>query len=128
MDDCRSVQTAIAREHLTWLIGSVCNLHRIPFDARLLEREFAPPHSELTLLNALQALGMKTGTVQLHQDLSKLSFPCIAFLRSAERSATDPAAADAATSGQATKADDTLDPEEVCRSSRPRRRPKLRRD
>lgn len=114
MDDCRSVQTAIAREHLAWLIGSVCNLHRIPFDARLFEREFPPPHSELTLLSALQALGMKTGTVQLHQDLSKLSFPCIAFLRVREQQADNPVAVDPPASAQAMKTDSTLEPGEVC--------------
>jgi len=82
MDDGVNVRDAIARGHLAWLIGSLCNLHRVPFDVRLLEQEFPPPHTHLSLLNALEAFGMKCGELPWRGASPKsLIFPCIAFVR-----------------------------------------------
>ena len=84
--------TAIKRspepEHLTradflWLLGSLCQLHRLPFDPLLIERQFPPPCSIATLRTALDALDFKVGTLELlsaKASLSNLPLPAIGFL------------------------------------------------
>lgn len=39
-----------------WAVGSLCNLRRKPFDPALVQREFPPPHTALTIVEALRAL------------------------------------------------------------------------
>jgi subfamily B ATP-binding cassette protein HlyB/CyaB len=67
----------VAQRDFVWLIGSVCQINRIPFDAALLLQRFAAPHSPRQILEALQSLGFRTGEGLL----AKASFPCVAFLR-----------------------------------------------
>lgn len=65
-----------------WLLGSLCNLYRIPFDAALVASQFPPPYTLATLHEAARALGFKTGSRPLPSDgWQKLSCPCIAFLK-----------------------------------------------
>jgi subfamily B ATP-binding cassette protein HlyB/CyaB len=67
---------------MLWLLGSLCQLHRIPFDPLLIERQFPPPCSIATIHNALHALGFKTGERALPFDagkLSKLTLPMAGF-------------------------------------------------
>lgn len=66
---------------LLWLLGSLCNLYRIPFDPKLIEQDFPPPHSLATLHEAARALGFKTGNSPHPADWQKLPLPAIAFLR-----------------------------------------------
>src|SRR5438477_9591577 len=68
---------AIAQGDFVWLLGSLCQINRLPFDAALLLQRFPAPHSSRQLLEALQSLGFRTG----ESDLAKASFPCIAFLK-----------------------------------------------
>ena len=49
----------LARDQLLWLLGSLCQFHRIPFDSNLVLRNYPPPLSELTLLEAGRALGFR---------------------------------------------------------------------
>jgi len=67
----------LSAEHFAWLVGSLCRLGRVPFDAALLTQRFPAPHGRAQLLAALQALGFTTG----HGSLAKPVFPCIAFLK-----------------------------------------------
>ncbi|MHB1620783.1 MAG: peptidase domain-containing ABC transporter [Sulfuricella sp.] len=65
-----------------WLLGSLCNLYRIPFDAALVASQFPPPYTLATLHEAARALGFKTGSRPLPGNgWEKLPFPCIAFLK-----------------------------------------------
>lgn len=66
---------------LLWLLGSLCNLYRIPFDPKLIEQEFPPPHSLTTFHEAARALGFKTGQSAHPAEWQKLPLPAIAFLR-----------------------------------------------
>ena len=70
-------------EDCFWLLGSLCSLYRIPFDAALVASQFPPPYTLATLHEAARALGFKTGTRPLppRDGWDKLPFPCIAFLR-----------------------------------------------
>ncbi len=69
-------------EDCFWLLGSLCNLYRIPFDAALVASQFPPPYTLATFHEAARALGFKTGVRPLPSDgWAKYPFPCIAFLK-----------------------------------------------
>jgi subfamily B ATP-binding cassette protein HlyB/CyaB len=90
-------------EQMLWLLGSLCNLYRIPFDAALVAQQFPPPHTVVSFHEAARGLGLKTGSGKLEGlDWLRLPLPAIAFLRAPE---TPPAAeridADGAGSDQA---------------------------
>jgi len=68
-------------ETLVWLLGSLCSLYRIPFDPKLVEQDFPPPHNLTTLHEAARRLGFKTGNTTQPDDWQKLPLPAIAFLR-----------------------------------------------
>ena len=74
------LQGKIRREDLLWLIGSLCSMFRIPFDATLIAQHCPPPCSLLTLHDAARALRIKTGNCALTNiDWQKLPLPAIAF-------------------------------------------------
>jgi len=70
-------ERALSRADFVWLIGSLCQVNRLPFDAALVLQRFPEPHSTRQLLEALQALGFRTGD----GPLAKAALPCIAFLK-----------------------------------------------
>jgi len=66
---------------LLWLLGSLCQIGRMPFDPALVSQEYPPPLTTVTLHQAARALGFRTG--EHHADaavLPGLTFPAIAFL------------------------------------------------
>src|SRR5258706_2387664 len=67
----------LSREDFVWLIGSLCQVNRLPFDPALLLQHFPAPHSSRQLIEALQSLGFGTGDAAF----ARASFRCIAFLR-----------------------------------------------
>ena len=70
-------ERALSRADFVWLIGSLCQVNRLPFDAALILQRFPEPHSTRQLLEALQALDFRTG----EGALAKAALPCIAFLK-----------------------------------------------
>jgi ATP-binding cassette, subfamily B, bacterial HlyB/CyaB len=73
---------ALEKEGLLWLLGSLCGIYRLPFDAALVAQQFPPPYSLGTLHEAARALGLKTGQHRVAPDSwAKLPLPAIAFLR-----------------------------------------------
>ena len=83
----------ISTKDFTWAIGSLCNLHRRPFDAGLIQRAFPPPHSACTLMAALRSLEL--GTRLIRADAAAMeggTFPCIAFMAAATAAAEPPGA------------------------------------
>lgn len=72
----------IGRDALLWLIGSLCNLYRIPFSAALIAQQFPPPCNLASLHEAARAVGLKTGDRCLSGiDWARLPLPVIAFYR-----------------------------------------------
>lgn len=72
-----------------WLLGSPCNLYRIPFDAAQAASRFPQSYTLATFHEAAGALGFKTGSRPLPSDgWEKLPFPCIAFLKPQARNET----------------------------------------
>lgn len=59
------LQGELKRDEALWLLGSLCGLFRIPFDASLIAQNFPPPYTLLTLHDAARALGIQTGRHQL---------------------------------------------------------------
>lgn len=51
---------ALSADAFGWLVGSLCSLHRIPFDAELLAQRYVPPHTPAQLQQALHELGIAT--------------------------------------------------------------------
>ena len=67
----------LSRPDFVWLVGSLCQVNRLPFDAALLLQRFPAPHSSRQLIDALQSMGFRTG----EGTLARAALPCIAFLK-----------------------------------------------
>jgi subfamily B ATP-binding cassette protein HlyB/CyaB len=50
---------AISRDEFLWLLGSLCNIHRLPFDAKLVLNQFPPPYGRASLCEAAARLGFE---------------------------------------------------------------------
>ncbi len=50
----------ISRDTFIWLVSSLCQINRLPFDETLLIQQFVPPYSTTTVQFALQELGFET--------------------------------------------------------------------
>jgi ATP-binding cassette, subfamily B, bacterial HlyB/CyaB len=68
---------ALSGSDFVWLIGSLCQINRLPFDAALLVQRFPAPHSTRQAIEALQSLGFRTGEAHV----ARAALPCIAFLK-----------------------------------------------
>lgn len=74
-DGCVDTQAAL------WLLGSLAGFYRLPFDAELVTKRFAPPFDLPTLIEALEALGLKAGLASWPQDdWASLPLPAVVFL------------------------------------------------
>jgi subfamily B ATP-binding cassette protein HlyB/CyaB len=67
----------LAGRDFVWLIGSLCQINRVPFDPALVLQRFPAPHSVRQLVEAARSLGFKTGEGKL----PTLAFPCVGFLK-----------------------------------------------
>lgn len=66
-----------------WLLGCLCQFHRIPFDPDLVEQQFPPPHSAVSLQAAAKALGFELHPATTRERMDRMSMPVIAFARGA---------------------------------------------
>src|SRR5216117_3378469 len=65
-----------------WILGSLCQMHRVPFDPALLLQQFPPPYDRTAVLNAAKALDLKAGERKISaRELIALPLPCVALLR-----------------------------------------------
>jgi subfamily B ATP-binding cassette protein HlyB/CyaB len=75
--------------HLLWLLGSLAQLHRAPFDPQAARLRHPGPSALPQVLDAIRGLGLETSLRQVRQaDAEQLLPPCVLFLRPTE----DPAA------------------------------------
>lgn len=83
----RTVGETVYRPKLTtkqfiWLIGSLCRVHGVPFDAVRLVQRFPAPHLRERLVDAVRAHGLRAEVLTPRgSELEALSLPAIAFLR-----------------------------------------------
>ena len=67
-----------------WLLDSLCNLHRIPFDARLVAQDYPPPYDLATLIDAARSLGFQAALSNREGlDWAVAPLPAVAFLNAA---------------------------------------------
>lgn len=72
-------------DQFMWAIGSLCSLHRVPFDADLLLKQVPPPYDSAALIRTARSLGFKikeqrASAAKLH----KQSLPCLVVLNASE--------------------------------------------
>ena len=83
---------AVLTDGFIWALASLCRLHRVPFDAELVLKQFPPPYDLPTLLRAAQACGLKAGLAGARSEaLERLPLPCLGFVRPQGEPANDPA-------------------------------------
>jgi len=75
---------ALSARDITWALGSLCQLYRLPFSPDLLQQQFPPPYGKTTLLAAARALDFKIGEKTVNApELATLPLPCLAFVKRA---------------------------------------------
>jgi len=81
--------SAVSSADFAWTWGSLCQLHRVPFDGALLLQRFPPPYDRTALLGAGKALDFKIGERKISgKDLVGLPLPCLAFLKEEDSTKT----------------------------------------
>lgn len=77
-----TVQEPLGKEPFVWAVGSLCALHRVPFDAALLLRRFLPPYNTASLQQAVIAYDFKVALQTIPvQDIHPAVFPVLAILK-----------------------------------------------
>jgi ATP-binding cassette, subfamily B, bacterial HlyB/CyaB len=72
------VSGGVATRNFAWALGSLCALHRVPFDADLLLKAYPPPYTADTLVRAGRALGFKVKRRRVaSKDLPRMPLPCL---------------------------------------------------
>lgn len=75
-----SAGAALSTSDFVWLLGSLCQAHRIPWDSALALRHFPPPYSMTALMEAGIRQGLRFGDAAVRGfDWSRASFPLVAF-------------------------------------------------
>src|SRR5688500_2567010 len=83
--------TRIEAAEFSWALGSLCQLHRIPFDPSLLLSQVPPPYNWRSLVQAATALGFKCELTQ--HDVGSVPtwpVPCLVFLDAKPASEEEP--------------------------------------
>lgn len=71
----------LERDDFVWAVGSLCALHRVPFDAELLLRRFSPPYDVHTLQQAVLAYEFKAAlSTASIRELHPAALPALAIL------------------------------------------------
>jgi len=92
------LQSRIATEDWLWLLGSIAQLHGIAFDRALVLRDFPPPLTRLSLVQAGQSIGLVIAAHQVSKS-ETLHTPCVAWLRASQEPARDEGQDDDAADG-----------------------------
>src|SRR3954466_1235402 len=72
--------SAVSTADFAWLLGSLCQTHRIPWDPALALQLFPPPYFLVTLCEAAGQYGFRFGEAALESlDWTKATYPLIAF-------------------------------------------------
>lgn len=85
------VQRTVRHEEFLWLMGGLCWVFRIPFDAALIAQNFPPSYTLATLHQVARTLGIKTGHCPLPaNDAPKVTKKCRASPLVGRRRKSDP--------------------------------------
>lgn len=73
--------TTLSPEKMLWALATMCTSHRIPFNSSLALGQLAPPYSELRLIEAARACGLRVARKTMPPlRLRRLPFPCLTLL------------------------------------------------
>lgn len=73
---------AWATADLLWVLGSICQVHRIPFDSSLIRQQFPPPHTLSSFIQAAGELGLEAGEIDANpRNLAELPLPFVALYK-----------------------------------------------
>ncbi|MRR56689.1 MAG: hypothetical protein EG824_00510, partial [Deltaproteobacteria bacterium] len=76
------LQRDVTPQAFVWLLGAASQLHRIPFDPRLVLQQFPPPHTVASLQAALEGLGFRSALEPRSPEaFTDLAFPCFALIQ-----------------------------------------------
>ncbi|MEO8674225.1 MAG: peptidase domain-containing ABC transporter [Casimicrobiaceae bacterium] len=76
-----AIHHSIIPAELVWAVGSICNLQRTPFDAALIQSQYPPPHTTLTLIEAVRGVGFHADAVAVDvPGLRAVPQPCVVLL------------------------------------------------
>ncbi|MCB5184522.1 peptidase domain-containing ABC transporter [Methylobacillus gramineus] len=82
---------ALGQGAFMWGIGTICQLHRLPFDPELLLKRVTPPYDNAVLQRTLKELGFKThSSSKPLAELHPASFPILVILKPADQVANSP--------------------------------------
>jgi subfamily B ATP-binding cassette protein HlyB/CyaB len=73
--------TSVSEKDFIWVVGSLAQMHRLPFDSKLLLQRFPPPYLVRSLIEAGQALGLRIAESSGIKDLARIHYPSVTFLR-----------------------------------------------
>jgi subfamily B ATP-binding cassette protein HlyB/CyaB len=83
---------ALQRDHFVWGLGAMCQLHRVPFDPKLVLQQFPPPYSVERFLHAAKTFGFRAGISKVSRErLTRLRLPCLVALAPQAAPANDKA-------------------------------------
>jgi len=76
--------TTLSPEKMLWALATMCTSHRIPFNSSLALGQLAPPYSELRLIEAARACGLRVARKAMPPlRLRQVPFPCLTILAAA---------------------------------------------
>lgn len=91
-DTTADAETHVDTQAALWLLASLAGFYRQPFDTELVIKRFPPPIDLPTLIEALDALGLKAGLAHWpdgqSSGLSALPLPAVALLPTPAAEAT----------------------------------------
>ncbi|HEY7758486.1 MAG TPA: peptidase domain-containing ABC transporter [Burkholderiales bacterium] len=73
--------TPIEPAPMLWVLGSLCQIYRIPFDAKLVLQRYAPPYTLATLCEAGESLGLAVGEWREVRTFAEVVLPCVALVK-----------------------------------------------
>jgi ATP-binding cassette, subfamily B, bacterial HlyB/CyaB len=75
------LRTQLHPRQFAWVLGSLCQVNRIPFDPTLILQQIAPPYTLASVLRAGEEVGLKLREKRVRaSSLQKLPLPCVALL------------------------------------------------
>jgi subfamily B ATP-binding cassette protein HlyB/CyaB len=75
------LSTPIDDAPMLWVLGSLCQLYRIPFESKLILQRYAPPYTLGTLCEAAESLGLAVGEWREARSFAGVALPCVALMR-----------------------------------------------
>jgi len=78
----RRLSSSLQRNDFVWALGSLCQIHQIPFDPNLVFQQFPPPYTIAALQDAAKDIGFEVSVKEaVDGPLVQRELPCLAFVK-----------------------------------------------